>query len=154
MSVPTSGEYNIVIDMPEETGQNDVPDPSAPQQENAPPTDPARGNGAQSAVMAGVVQVVTSAGKQALSSAVSNIGLATGNEQLQKSVQNAISVGTTVASVAGMVATQNYVAAIITAVSATISTVTEVWQYEKQREIANVEAGQYARKLGYTNARR
>lgn len=154
MSVPTSGEYNIVIDMPEETGQNDVPDPSAPQQENAPPTDPARGNGAQSAVMAGVVQVVTSAGKQALSSAVSNIGLATGNEQLQKSVQNAISVGTTVASVAGMVATQNYVAAIITAVSATISTVTEVWQYEKQREIANAETAQYARKLGYTNARR
>ena len=139
MSVPTSGEYNIVIDMPEETGQNDVPDPSAPQQENAPPTDPARGNGAQSAVMAGVVQVVTSA---------------TGNEQLQKSVEKAISVGTSAVAFVGMLATQNYVAAAITAVSTAISTVTEVWQYEKQREIANVEAGQYARKLGYTNARR
>lgn len=154
MSVPTSGEYNIVIDMPEETGQNDVPDPSAPQQENAPPTDPARGEKTQSAVMAGVVQVVTSAGKQALSSAVSNIGLATGNEQLQKSVEKAISVGTSAVAFVGMLATQNYVAAAITAVSTAISTVTEVWQYEKQREIANVEAGQYARKLGYTNARR
>lgn len=154
MSVPTSGEYNIVIDMPEETGQNDVPDPSAPQQENAPPTDPARGEKTQSAVMAGVVQVVTSAGKQALSSAVSNIGLATGNEQLQKNVQTIIAGATSAVTFVGMLATQNYVAAAITAVSTAISTVTEVWQYEKQREIANVEAGQYARKLGYTNARR
>ena len=155
MAIPTTGEFDIVIKMPEETGKAQTPNPAQPQQENTPTTeDPARGDKASNAILAGVVTVAINAGKQALNAAVSNIGLATGNSYKQEQVQRTISGVTGMLALGGMLMTGNYLGAIATAASYAISFASENYQINKQREIENYAAAQYARKIGYTNGRK
>ena len=155
MRVPTTGEFNILIEMPSETEQNNTPDPSQPKQENAPISkNPASGGKDNSVKTAAIANVVISTGKQALNAAVSNIGLATGNSYKQQQVQKTLSVAGSAIAFAGMLATGNYLAAVAMAASSAISYASENYQIEKNREITNYVSAQNARKLGYTNARR
>lgn len=161
----TSGTFDIVIQMPSETGgQNESASPAQPMQEAGPvQEDPVRGGGGKGggdksgkggAAAAVGVNLAINAGKQIVSAAVSQIGLTTGNSYKQQQVENSIAIATKVIAYAGAIATQNYIAAVGMLVSDTINVVSTNRQIQKEREIADYQAERYAVKLGYTNARR
>ena len=157
----TTGNFDIIIQMPASTeGQPNSGTPAQPTQTADPvQNDPARGDkkqdGGGSATIAAVAaNLAINAGKQALNSAVSNIGLATGNSYKQQQVQQMLSGITTVATVGGMLVSGNYAGAAAVAISTAISFASETYQMNKQREIDNYTAAQYAIKIGYTNGRK
>ena len=156
----TTGQFDIVIQMPASTETKAASGtPAQPMQENQPvQEDPVRGdNGGgknSSAAATAAVHVALNAGKQAAMAAISNIGLATGNSVTQMRIENTISAVSKVAGFATAIATKNYAAAISMVLSDTIGFVSEMYQEDKNKQIENYSAAQYARKLGYTNGRR
>ena len=155
----TTGQFDIVIQMPASTETKAASGtPAQPMQENQPvQEDPVRGDsgGKNGQAMAtAAVHVAMNAGKQAAMAAISNIGLATGNSATQRRIENAVSTVSKVVGYATAIATKNYAAAISMALSDTIGFVSEMYQEDKNRQIENYSAAQYARKLGYTNGRR
>jgi hypothetical protein len=156
----TSGTFDIVIQMPSSTESTaQAGTPAQPLQENEPVSqDPVRnsgdGGGKSSTVAAVAAGIALDAGKQVVSAAISNIGLATGNTYKQAQVEHAIAVGSKIVGVGVAIATQNYAAAIAMVVNETIQFATESWRMNKEREIADYQTAQYARKIGYTNARK
>ena len=156
MSIPTTGEYNIIINMPSETGEGNAPAPSpaSPQQENAPTQNLAGGRGNNNFSAMAVTNAAILVGRQAVNTAISNIGLATGDSYKQAQIQRTISIGAQALAFGGALVRGNYIAAAVMVAGQAISFASESYQLTKQQEIANYSAEQYARKIGYTNARK
>jgi hypothetical protein len=155
----TTGTFDIVIQMPESTGsQNSAGTPAQPMQENEPvKKDPVRGgdgSGGGSGATSALIHLGMDAGKQTISAAISNIGLATGNYYMQKKVERGVTIAAKAVGYVGAIAAQQYWLVAGMLVSDAISIATENYQIQKEREIADYQASQYARKIGYTNARR
>lgn len=153
----TSGTFNILIQMPSSGGGNKTPTPANPAQVNTPISpDPVRGSEDKSSntvAISAVTNVAINMAKQAANAAISNIGLATGDSYMQARVQKVTSEVTDAASFIGALVTGNYIGAAVMLGSKAISIGSEAYRIEKEREIANYKAEQYARKLGYVNAR-
>jgi hypothetical protein len=154
----TTGQFDIVIQMPDSTqAKPNAGTPAQPMQENEPvQEDPVRGDGGGKSQTAATVAMHTAlnAGKQAAMAAISNIGLATGNSALQQRVQSAVSTITKGVGYATAIVSGNWAIAVGMLASDAIGFVSEMYQEDKNRQIANYSAEQYARKLGYTNGRR
>lgn len=154
----TTGQFDIVIQMPDSTqAKPNAGTPAQPMQENEPvQEDPVRGEGGgkNQTVAAVAAGVALNAGKQAVSAAISNIGLATGNTLAQRRIEKGIATASKVVGYGVAIATGNYAAAAAMLASDAIGFVSEMYQEDKNRQIANYTAEQYAIKLGYTNARR
>ena len=157
----TSGTFDIVIQMPSDTASTaKAGTPAQPMQDGQPvQEDPVRGDkdkkdGGGSAAAVALTHVAINAGKQAVSAAIGNIGLATGNNYMQKKVERGTAIATKVVAYGTALATGNIVAGVAMLASDAISYANESFRINKEREIADYQASQYARKLGYTNARR
>ena len=157
----TTGTFDIVIQMPDSTGgQNTAGTPAQPMQENEPVQgDPVRGDsgkgsGSKNGIATAVLHMSMNAGKQAMNAAISNIGLATGNNYMQKRVERGVTLATKAIGYGAAVLSGNPVFVVGMLASDAISIASENYQIQKEREIADYQASQYARKLGYTNARR
>ncbi len=153
--IPKTGTLNFIIQMPEttggEVGGNDG-SPGAPRQESNQSGNPVSGDKNKQAKLATAIQVVKSVGSQAINAAVSNIGLATGNYYAQRKVERTMQGVGQLVSLA--VSATNPVTFGITVASMAISAGAEAWQQNKQREIENYQAAQYAKRLGYSKERR
>jgi hypothetical protein len=153
--VPTSGELAIVIEMPETAGGDlpkQAPSPASPQDEGQATTNPVEGNKNGQVKLAMALSTAKNIGMQGLNAAVSNIGLATGNYQAQRGVEKAMQTGT---SLLGLAASfTNPFTAVAAVAGLAIQTGSEIYKQNKEREFANYEAEQYAKRLGFTVDRR
>lgn len=154
-NVQTSGETHIHI-LFENGKSGDAPEstPAAPKQEGEPSkSNPLKsksdGTNAQIALNIGM-----SLGKQAMNTAVSNIGLATGNYYMQSQVQNGIRTVSSMIGLGTAVASGNIPALIMQIGGMAISAVSQTYQDYKQRQIENYAAAQNARRAGFTEDRR
>lgn len=156
----TTGQFDIVIQMPASTETKAASGtPAQPMQENQPvQEDPVRGDNSGGkngqAMATAAVHLALNTGKQAAMAAISNIGLATGNSALQQRVQKSVATITKAVGYGTAIATGNWAMAATMLASDAIGFVSEMYQEDKNRQIANYSAEQYARKLGYTNGRR
>lgn len=156
----TSGTFDIVIQMPSDTeGTANAGTPAQPMQDGKPvQEDPVRGDKNKKdgggVTAAALTHVAMNAGKQAMNAAISNIGLATGNNYMQKRVERGVTLATKAIGYGAAVLSGNPVLVVGMLASDAISIASENYQIQKEREIADYQASQYARKLGYTNARR
>lgn len=154
MAIPTSGKMEIVIQMPSETGKNtnDTPSPASPQSienGNGNPTNP-KDNDQFKLSMA--VQAAKNLGMQALKTGIGNIGLATGNYYEQQKAERTVNATQSIIALA--MSFNNPVTGMVALASMAISAGSEYYQQTKEREIANYEAEQMAKRLGYTRDRR
>lgn len=154
-AVPTNGtvEFNILFNGSDgqnpATGSENGGDPSAPENLGKPnASDPTSSNSGTVSASAGV-HVAMNLGKQAVDSAVSNIGLATGNNYAQNQVQNAIAGIST--GVGLMASFTNPFTAIAAVGSLLISGISSAWANTEQRRWQNLEAQSYARLYGFTS---
>lgn len=152
--IPTTGSMEIIIQMPEETGEStsEVPSPASPQNienENENPSVPDdKSQMGLSMAVHGAMNIAS----QGVNAVVSNIGLATGNYYAQQKAQNAISG---IQSIAGLAMSfTNPYTAVMAVAGLAISTGVEIYQQKKEREIANYQSEQYAKRIGYTRDRR
>lgn len=158
--IATTGRFDILIQMPEETGGSKgdtvaggAASPNNPQQEGKLSTNPVEPESKNAqAKLAIAAQASKSVGTQALNAAVSNIGLATGNYYAQERAQTAISAVNTMAGLA--MAAANPVTLGVALAGMAISAGSQIYQREKQREYDNYVAEQNARRLGFTEARK
>lgn len=154
--IPKTGTLNFIIQMPEtaggETGGGDTGEPGAPRQEHNTSGDPVSGDKNKQAKLATAIQVVKSVGSQAINVAVSNIGLATGNYYAQRKVERTMQATGQIVALA--VSASNPVTFGITIASMAISAGVETWQQNREREIENYQAAQYAKRLGYSQGRK
>ena len=158
MSIPTQGELKIVIEMPNADngsgeGISSTPSPAKPKNEAAPQQSPT-GGGNNQAWLATSMRIAGDIGKQALSNAVSTIGISTGNYRAQAQVERAITASTQLMGYAAMAATGNWVLLGVSLASSAMSAATEQYRQEKEREIQNYTAAQYAQRIGYTRDRK
>lgn len=154
MAIPTSGKMEIVIQMPSETGKstNDTPSPASPQSienDNGNPTNP-KDNDQFKLSMA--VQAAKNLGMQALKTGIGNIGLATGNYYEQQKAERTVNATQSIIALA--MSFNNPVTGMVALAGMAISAGSEYYQQTKEREIANYEAEQMAKRLGYTRDRR
>lgn len=154
----TSGTFDIVIQMPSDTASTaNAGTPAQPMQDNTPvQANPVSGDSknGRGVTAAALTHVAMNAGKQAMNAAISNIGLATGNNYMQKRVERGVTLATKAIGYGAAVLSGNPVLVVGMLASDAISIATEGYQIQKEREIADYQASQYARKIGYTNARR
>jgi hypothetical protein len=145
----------IVIEMPSDTASGgDTPpsDPASPAPvEN---TSPDRTNGDKNAQakLAVALNVAKNIGMQGVNAAVSNIGLATGNYYQQQKAERTIAGIQTGLGLA--MAMTNPVTAVVAVAGMLISGASESYKQRREVEMANFEAEQYARRLGYTRGRK
>lgn len=152
MAVSTSGEINYNIYFVNGDG-GDISDggsgnPSSPANVGQPNAgNPAQSENKTVAISAGV-NVAMSLGKQAVDAAVSNIGLATGNNYAQERAQSIISgIGTA----AGLITSfSNPYTAVASVGALIISSVSQVYGREKQRMWDNRRAAQNAVIYGFS----
>lgn len=153
MSIPTTGEHRIVIEFNngEGGGENtQTPSPASPQPITPKQENPIDAKGA--VLLSQGINAAKAIGAQGINAAISNIGIATGNYYQQQQAQRAVSG---VQQIAGMaMAFTNPFTAVVAVSGAVISTVSEMYQQNKEREIANYSAEQYAKRLGYSKDRR
>lgn len=157
--IPTHGQLNIVIEMPTESGgslgetaDGGTPSPANPVRGASLSSNPVSSDSeVQTAKLVAVAEVVKTVGKQALNTAVSNIGLATGNAYLQQRVETGLEFATSAVSLA--VTASNPVAFSITAAGMAISAGSQIYREYKERERENYVATQYARRAGFTENR-
>lgn len=154
--IPTTGTLSFIIQMPEtvggETGGDGTGGPAAPRREHNASSDPVGGDKNKQAKLATAIQVVKSVGSQTINATVSNIGLATGNYYAQRNAERTMhGVGQIVSLAASAVKPVTFA---VTLVGMGISAVTETWQQNKEREIENYQAAQYAKRLGFSKERR
>ena len=154
----TSGQYDIIIQMPSDTGDETVGGTPAQPREEAKPVqkDPVRGGGSGggSVTSAAVMHLALNVGKQAVSTAIGNIGLATGNSFKQRRAQTSLTLGAKAIGYGAAIFTGNFIALAAMAAGDAINIASENYRINKEREIANYQAEQYARRIGYTNARK
>ena len=155
-SVPTSGELNIVIQMPEtaggDVGSPQTPSSTSPQKNTPVPADPTKGDKNSQVLLATAVQTAKTLGTQAVNAAVSTIGISTGNYYAQQKTQTMMGVASTIASLA--VAASNPVTLAVAVGGMAISYGTEYYKQTKEREFQNYQSAQMAKRLGYTVARK
>lgn len=157
--IPTTGELNFIIQMPNETGGSKgktvggtTPSPAAPSTDEAVVSTPDSGNDNTQSNLAVAKTVAFQWGKQSLTAAVNNIGLATGNYYAQRQAQAVLSATTTAVGLAASASNiYTFIAAVGTmAISAGVQAYTD----SKQREQENYTAAQNARRLGISEARK
>ena len=151
--ISTSGEinFNIIFDG-ESGGTSDGGtggNPSAPANMGQPNAENPTQSGSNAVAVSAGVNVAMSLGKQAVDAAVSNIGLATGNNYAQERAQSIISgIGTA----AGLLASfSNPYTAVATVGALIISTASQVYAREKQRMWDNRQAQQNAIIYGFSS---
>ena len=153
--IPKTGTLSFIIQMPEtaggETGGG-TGEPGAPRQEHNTSGDPVSGDKYKNAKLSMAIQAVKSVGSQTVNTMVSNIGLATGNYYAQRKVERTMQGAGQLVSLA--FAATNPVTLAVTIASMAISAGAETWQQNKEREIENYQAAQYAKRLGYSKNRR
>ena len=153
MSIPTQGEMKIVIEMPGETGERiNTPDPASPAPVNQPQENPVDGDKNSQAKLALAISSAKSLAMQGLNAGISNIGISTGNYYQQQRLQRSISGLQSVVGLA--MALQNPITGVAAVAGLAISAGAETQRQTKEREIANFQAAQYAKRLGYTRDRR
>jgi hypothetical protein len=157
MSIPTTGEMRIVIQMPETSGgdvqnDNNGKNPGAPIDESVVSSNPVQGNGRSQVMLATAIQATKTIGLQAINASISNIGIATGNYDKQIKAQSIMSAASTITSLA--VSAANPVTFGVTVASMAISMGVQAYQQQKQIERENYQASQYAKRLGLTVARK
>jgi hypothetical protein len=158
MAIPTQGELKIVIEMQNaDNGSGEsissTPSPAKPKNEATPQQSPT-GGGKNQAWLATSMRIAGDIGKQALSNAVSTIGIATGNYRAQSQAELAITASTQLIGYAAMAATGNWAMLGVSIASSAISYATENYTQQKEREIQNFSAEQYAKRIGYTRDRK
>lgn len=155
MGVPTNGKMEIIIEMPSETGKinNENPSPASPQRLEDTSGNPTKGESSKMAVLSVALEHTKTIGMQAINSSVSNIGIATGNYYAQQKAERALNGIMQFAGIA-MTAMVNPVLAGVNLACMAISTGAETYRQNKEREIANYQAEQYAKRLGYTRDRK
>lgn len=154
-NIPTTGDQTIVIQMPETSGgelPEEAPSPSSPAKEGNTSKDPVKGDKKGQVSLAMAANVAKNLAQQGLNAAISNIGLATGNYNAQARVEEAMEIGSTVTSLA--LSTANIYTMVATVGAMAISGVAKTFATQKERDIANYESEQYAKRLGYTVGRR
>lgn len=160
-NVPTQGQMTIVIQMPEsvggETGDtvgNETPSPANPKQEGNNSANPVKGGKDIQAKLAVGISLAKGAATQAVNSYVSQIGLMTGDYYKQQQTERGLSVVSKAAGYGIALGTGNYVAALAMGISDITSSVFEIRKQKREREIANYQAEQYAKRLGYSVGRK
>lgn len=153
MPIPNTGELNINVlfngDGGSPTTDQQAGNPSAPTNIGQPnESDPISAGSNTVAVSAGV-NVAMSLGKQAVDTAVSNIGLATGNNYAQSRIQGTISAFSTIAGLAASAA--NPITFAAAAGSLIISGVSQVYRTVKERQWDNRRAAQYSVLYGFSS---
>lgn len=153
--VPTTGELSIVIEMPEHVG-GELPSatasPGAPQDESEPSANPVSGGKNGQVKLAMAVSTAKNIAMQGINAAVSNIGLATGNTYQQAKIERGLQAGQSIVGLA--MAFTNPYTAIAAVAGMGIQAAAETYRQNKEREIANYQAEQYAKRIGYTVDRR
>lgn len=151
---PTTGTLEFVINMPAETGEsaNNTPDPVQPQSESNTKDNPVKGSDKQQSRLALAAGVALNAAKQAGMAAISNLGLSTGNYYAQRRIEQATSATQSITALA--LSASNPYAFAGTLASMTIAGISEYYQQKKERDIANYQAEQYAKKLGFSSGRK
>jgi hypothetical protein len=145
--------------MPEKTGGGNTvdgenPNPASPQQETNTSDNPVSGDRYGQVKLATAIQAAKTVAVQGVSAAISNIGLATGNYYAQTRVQTGIQTIGTLANLGIAIGSGNWAMAAVAVASTAISSASELYAQKREREIANYEAAQYAKMLGYSTARR
>ena len=160
-SIPTQGTMTIVVQMPEtaggETGNtinNETPSPSNPKQEGNKSSNPVKGGSDIQGKMALGVSLAKGAATQAVNSYVSQIGLMTGDYIEQHKIERGISIASKIGGYGMALATQNYAAVLAMGISDVTTSVFELRKQRREREIANYQAEQYAKRLGYSIGRK
>lgn len=163
MSIPTSGKTEIIIQFGDQSdGKNTVdgndPTPSSPQQEGKQAKNPAKGkdekkDGKPAELAYLAVDTVKTLGMQAINTGISQIGLNTGNYYAQSQTQRSVTTVTTGINLI-VTALHSPLAAGVAIASMAISAGFEIHEQNKNREIANYEAQQIAKRIGYSTARR
>ena len=163
MPIPTNGKTEIIIQFGDQSGNANTvdggsPSPSAPQQEGMLSKNPVKGKdekneGKASAFAVVAYDTVKTLGMQAVNSGISQIGLTTGNYYAQAQSQRTINAAMTGA---GLIATamKNPFMAGVAIAGMAISAGFEMREQNKNREIANYEAQQIAKRIGYSTPRR
>lgn len=156
MSIPTTGEMRIVIQMPENAGgdiqNNNEISPVSPIDVSVVSSNPVQGNGRSQVMLAVAIQAAKTVGVQAINAAISNIGIATGNYYEQQKAQAVMNAASTITALA--VSASNPVTLGVTVASMAISMGSQAFQQQKQIERENYQASQYAKRLGLTVARK
>lgn len=158
--IPTQGTMTIFIQMPENAGGemgntvgNETPSPANPKQEGNNSPNPVKGGKDIQGKLALGISLAKGAATQAVNSYVSQIGLMTGDYYKQQQTERGIA---TVAKVAGYgiaLATGNYAAVLLMGISDVTAAVSEERKQKREREIANYQTEQYAKRLGYSKQR-
>lgn len=154
-NVQTTGETHIHI-LFEGSQAPDAPKstPASPKQEGAPSkSDPLKSESQDTAATV-ALNIGMSLGKQAVNTAVSNIGLATGNYYMQSQVQNGMKAVSMAMGLGAAAVSGNIPALIMQIGGMAISAGSQIYQEYKQREHDNYVAAQNARRAGFTEDRR
>ncbi len=159
--VPTQGLMTIVIQMPEsaggETGDtvgNETPSPANPKQEGNNSANPVKGGKGIQKKLAVGYSLAKGAATQAVNSYVSQIGLTTGDYNKQQRVEDGMAAVSKIAAYGIALGTGHYEAAAAMLISDITSSVFEIRKQKREREIANYQAEQYAKRIGYSVGRR
>ena len=154
-AIPTNGtvEFNILFNGSDgqnpATGSENGGDPSAPENLGKPNASDPTSSGSDMVSVSAGVHAALDMGKQAMNSAISNIGIATGNNYAQNRVQSLMSGISTGAGI--LMSLKNPLTAITAIGSLLISGISSMWQNAEQRRWQNLEAQSYARLYGFTS---
>ena len=159
MSIPTSGEMRIIIQMQGEGGGEDTANGESasatnPQHENGASPNPKNGKNKNAITMQAATQAAIQVGKQAINASISTIGLSSGDMYAQARAQQTAQAITSGATLGVTFASGNPLLITASLAGMAISTVTELYTQRREREIANYEAEQYAKRIGYTVGRK
>ena len=150
--ISTSGEINFNIIFDGKSGASSdgggTGNPSSPVNVGQPNAENPSQSGSNTVAVSAGVNVAMSLGKQAVNAAVSNIGLATGNNYAQEKTQSILSA---IGTGAGLIASFSNPYTAVAAVGALIiSTASQVYAREKQRMWDNRQAQQNAIIYGFS----
>jgi len=154
-NIPTNGEVNFNIifnggDGEEPTTDNESEGtPAAPINDGKPSKKDSSSSKAKNVAVAAGVNTALSLGKKAVNSAISSIGLATGDYATQQKVQDGLNVASTAA---GLIASCSSIYTFVAAVGAfAISTGVKLWQEAEQNKWENRKAANYAKLYGFAS---
>ena len=154
MRVSGSYNYNItIVDEREGTGTGKAANPSNPVQEGAPNKRNPTQAGSKDTALHMALNGAERLGKQAVNSAISNIGLATGNYTAQRNAQAVSSLFDTSIGLGSSIVTGNIALAAISIGAMAINLGNQYYQAKKQTDINNKIAEQYARRAGFSSYR-
>lgn len=154
MAITQAGEININLlfngqegGNPSTNGENG--NPSAPVNMGQPNADNPASAGSDAVSLSAAVNVAMSLGKQAVGAAVSNIGLATGNNYAQDRISKFVSA---IGMAGGLLAASSNPITFITSVgSLLISGLSQSYRTETERMWENRRARQYAILYGFAS---